>query len=303
MKSRAIPISPKSFPLSYDRSGYKVSRFTFLVRSLLNSIDTIHAFICYLCKSHYYNPHNMKTKLFISLPLICLLSSCAIAIRIPDMEERYNQRMTTPEELAAKSHVQIFLNEKDVPCDYTVIALVKYKPLTMPIFMPEISKMRNNFYKKSVIKAVELGGDAIIVEGMGFCKVISAPELRNDTATGQERTNGQMSSLVLEMFESGSFDSLSTKEKQKVAKSFQEEIEKDIEKCVTHENVAVVSHKIDLLEGYFVSVGQKTKRIEALRKDLNDVDAKITKKENRAKQRAQVKERFNDALNNLKAKK
>ena len=232
-----------------------------------------------------------KFNLFLLISAMLMMSSCAISTSVPKMEKNYNARMTSSEELSAKTNIKIFLNEKDVPYDYTVLAFVKYKPLTVPIFMTERGKMTRKFYKKSVMKAAQLGGDAIIIQGMGLCKVIAA--------VGDNAGGNRMNS-VLKVFEDGSIKTLSQKEKNVYSNALKEEIENDLKDCFTRDDLVNVSKKIDALEKFYVEEGQKTKVIDGYRQDYNEVEAKIQKKENRSAKFEELKSKINSAADKLR---
>ena len=241
----------------------------------------------------------MKFKSFFLLPVIVLglmISSCAIQTPISTMESNYGKRMSNSEELTAKAHIKIFYNEQDVPCDYKVLSLIKYKPYTMPIILTERGKMNRKFLKKAVLKAEELGADAIIIQGMGFAKAITAPELKVEIS--KEDTQVTLdASYIYRQFTDGTIANLSDKEKTKVVNVFKDEIEKNIEDCKTLEDVAYVSKQIDALEKYLVAEGKKTNFLKEFREDLSDVEAKLVKKENRAKKVSETKTNFKEKLN------
>ena len=241
----------------------------------------------------------MKVKSFILLSIIGLgfmLSSCAIQTPIAKMEKNYEKRMSTSEELNAKARVKVFYNEKDVPCDYSVLSLIKYKPLTMPIFMPEKGKMNKKFIKKAVLKADEIGANAIIIQGMGFAKAISAPGLKVDIAE-EDVQNTLGVSYLYGQFTDGTIANLSKKEKAKLVNTFEDEIKNNIESCKTLEDVAYISRKIDALEKHLVAEGKKTSNVKSFREDLSKVEAKIVKRENRAKKVAESKAKIKEKIN------
>ena len=233
----------------------------------------------------------MKLKSLFLLPILglgLLLSSCAIHTPIASMEQYYEKKMSSSDELFAKSNIKIFYNEIDVPCEYTVLALIKYEPLLFPPFMTEKGKMTRKFLKKTVLKANELQADAIIIQGMGFAKAIIAPELRGNSSDDNILLTLRRSYL-LEQFTDGSIANLSKKETAKLAKSFANEIEDNIKDCKTLEDVAYVTQKIDALEKYLVAEGKNTHSLKEFREDLSKIETKIIKKEKRAKKIAEGK--------------
>ena len=250
------------------------------------------------------NNHLKMKKFIVFLPVIVLgliLSSCAVVSSVPLMEKNYNSRMNSAEELAAKSHIKVFMSEKDVPCDYTVIGLIKYKPYTIPIILTEKGENNRRLLKKSVLKAAEIGGDAIIVQGMGLCKVITAPGLSNNA--GQVKTDSKKTSWNLEPFENGTISSFAPNERKKLANALEDEIEEELDDCDTREALAEVTRKVDALEKYYKSEGLKTKKTDDFRDDLKEIEEKIIKKENRANKIAESKAKIKSKIESVKEQK
>ncbi len=266
----------------------------------------------------------MKTKLIICFSLMGLmLSSCAFKVfPVSTLEDKYNAEMQTPEELVAKSHIHIFLNESEVPCEYSTISFVRYTPFTMPIFAPERKQLLKKFYKKAVLKANELGGNAIIIDCMGNFRVINAPDLKEDPDAPAVVVDNKgkvniLTSAVLDKFEDGTILSLSKKEKNKCVKTLEDEIKKGIDKCASLDEVAYITRKIDAWGNYLLSEGIKPARVDkalkGYRNDLNDVEKKILKKidrENKKKEKeieketkkAERKEKVGETIDKLKDK-
>lgn len=269
----------------------------------LSLIDNFTKMIMNHCIFITNNHYKMK-KFIVFLPVIVLgliLSSCAVVSSVPLMEKNYNSRMNSAEELAAKSHIKVFMSEKDVPCDYTVIGLIKYKPYTIPIILTEKGENNRRLLKKSVLKAAEIGGDAIIVQGMGLCKVITAPGLSNNA--GQVKTDNKKTSWNLEPFENGTISSFAPNERKKLANALQDEIEDELDDCDTREALAEVTRKVDALEKYYKSEGLKTKKTDDFRDELKEIEEKIIKKENRANKIAESKAKIKEKINSVKEQK
>ena len=112
----------------------------------------------------------MKKLVIGALALLCIATSCSYRVyTVNALRANYTQGMQTPEELEAKEGVRIFLSEQEVPGNYNIIAFAESRPV-LPVAIQ--SQQLKNFYKQAVLKAKELGGDAIIVTAVGQFKVI-----------------------------------------------------------------------------------------------------------------------------------
>ena len=223
------------------------------------------------------------TNSFLVVMIALLFSSCAYKIYpTSDLYSRYDSKMTSKQELATKSRIHIFLSENDVPCDYELLSFVTYSPFSIPIFAPQRKQMLNKFYKKAVLKAEELGGNAIIVSAVGFFKVIYAKDLNKVEASDKGMTPTKSSSIIVDAFENGTVQNLEKKEQNAYVEKLKDEIEKGIKECKTLEEAEVVANKISVLEQFYKNEGDN-KRIQKLlngyRGDLRDAENEILKLE------------------------
>ena len=227
----------------------------------------------------------MKRLIFLLLG-IGLLASCSYRVYpVSKLQSNYDASMLNTEELVAKSGIAIYLNEKDVPGDYEVLSFVTYHPwFIIPIFYSEPYQQTKKFYKKAVLKAHELGGNAILVTAVSEFKVLSVSGIDNTDASASVPQNKKkgVSSVLLGQFEGGDVYKLEPKLQSKYVDMLKDEIKDDIDDVKTLDECAVITRKINALEKYYDTVDKKTKsinkRIEEYREDLDDVMKKIEKK-------------------------
>lgn len=238
-----------------------------------------------------------------------LLSSCSYKIYPKStLEFNYDVNMTTAKELKAKSNVQIYLSEAEVPYDYETLAFVRYSPaIVLPILAPERPQQLKKFYKKAVLKAQELGGNGVIINTVGNFRVIDIPELKEVEAAEAPAFSPIMNSAVLDKFEDGSIFSAEDKQKTKYITMLEDEIKSNLKACKTMEEADFIGKKIDALRNYYDKVGKISKgmdkTIEGYRTALQAAVKKIEAKATRAGQRAaQAADRANGAANNAKGK-
>ena len=103
----------------------------------------------------------MKRIILGALALLCLAACSYKVYPVDALVDNYKQAMQTPEELAAKENVAVFLSDQEVPGPYKLIAFVE-NPVPAS----------KDILKKAVLKADELGGNAIIVQSARSFKVI-----------------------------------------------------------------------------------------------------------------------------------
>ena len=111
----------------------------------------------------------MKRIILAAAAILCLASCSYRVYPVSTLADNYNLVMQTQEELIAKENVTIYLSENEVPGPYKLIAFVENRPV-LPIAVAD--QQIKNFYKNAVLKADELGGNAIIVESIRSFKVI-----------------------------------------------------------------------------------------------------------------------------------
>ena len=111
----------------------------------------------------------MRKMILGALSLLCLASCAYRVYPVSALEENYKLTMQTAEEQAAQEHIAIYLSENEVPGPYKLLAFVENRPI-LPVAIA--SQQLKNFYKQAVLKADELGGNAIIVNSIRSFKVI-----------------------------------------------------------------------------------------------------------------------------------
>lgn len=234
--------------------------------------------------------------LLLLLLSIALLSSCSYKVFPKStLEFNYDVNMTSAEELMAKSNVQIYLSENEVPYPYETLAFVRYAPFTMPIFAPERAQQLKKFYKKAVMKAQELGGNGIIINTIGNFRVIDIPELKEVEAAEAPQTSPILNSAILAKFEDGSVYKLENKQITKFVTMLEDEIKSNLKACKTLEETAFISKKIDALRGYYDKIGKISKATEktiegyrvTLKAAEKRIEARIAREAQRAAQAAE----------------
>ena len=244
-------------------------------------------------------------KLILLLLGIGLFASCSYRVfPVSKLQSNYDASMLSSEELVAKSGVHIYLNEKDVPGDYEVLSFVTYHPwFIIPIFYSEPYQQTKKFYKKAVLKAHELGGNAILVTAVSQFKVLSVAGLDNSDTSAPAPQNKKkgVSRVLLGQFEGGDVYKLESKLQSKYVNMLKEEIEDDIDDAKTLDECALITRKIDALEKYYDQVGKKTKsitrKLKEYREDLDDVVKKIEKRAARKAKVGDVIEGIKDKVN------
>lgn len=112
----------------------------------------------------------MKKLILGAAALLCLASCSYRVYPTGSLEDNYRLAMQSAEEQAIKENVAIYLSENEVPGPYKLIAFVENRPI-LPVAIA--SQQLKNFYKQAVLKANEMGGNAIIVNSIRSFKVIN----------------------------------------------------------------------------------------------------------------------------------
>lgn len=226
-------------------------------------------------------------KFCLAIAALLVLTSCSYQVYpTQTLADNYNVRMNTAEELDVKSKVKIFLNEKDIQSGYEVISYVKYTPLTLPIIMSAEKVISKKFYEKAVLKAYELGGNAIIVTDGGAYKVVYLTDWENEKdifSKEVEVVNVIFNRTLLDMFNNGEVAKLTKgSDVRKLIAAFKAEIESNTQLAVELNEVEFIKEKISALEAYNTSLDKPKNSIMKdamkLRKKLGSVEKKINRK-------------------------
>lgn len=235
---------------------------------------------------------------------VCLISSCYTVFPVAKLNYNYDKRMTTTEELVAKNNVQIYHSAEEVPYDnYEILSYVRYRPFSIILIAPESKQQLKKFYKKAVVKANKLGGNGIIINNIGDFQVIRIPDIKKDSHDSIEMKSSVMTSTVLPKFIDGSIYKLDNKMQSKYVDMLEKEIKENIDDCKTFEESAFITTKINELAKYYDSIGKNdksvSKKIEGLKKDLKEVEGKISKKLERKAKLEEAKAKGESRLNKL----
>lgn len=215
-----------------------------------------------------------------------LFSSCAHTLYSPEvMEYNYNMRMKSDKELTAKSQVRIFMSEKDVKGDYTVVSVNLYSPFRIPVFMSFRKQMSKKFYQKAVMKAQEQGGNGIIVTSAGMYKVINITAWNADDEGPATFVNVIFDKKLMNKFTSGEVSKSAKSAVRRYEASFCDEIALNVKSATTLEEVDVIKEKIAALKAYNASLSKPKSAIDKViakcEKSLVKVEKKIKKKQSK----------------------
>lgn len=212
-----------------------------------------------------------------------IFSSCAHTLYPTDtLTYNYGMKMMSDEELQIKARVLVFMSEKEIKGDYSVISVNSYTPLNIPIIYTTKSQIKKKFFKKAVIKADEQGGNGIIVTAPGFYKVIKIMNWDSDSAKPETFVNLIFDKTVMNKFSNGEVAKMSKSDVKRYEAMFPEEIKLNIKSAKTLEEVAVIREKLAVLEAYNDSLNKPkssiAKETEEMEKSLNTLEKRIQKK-------------------------
>jgi len=238
------------------------------------------------------------TKVFILIAAVLMLASCSYKIYpTKDLTFNYNMRMTTDEELEAKSKVKIFTSEKDVDGEYQVISYLTYQPFNIPIFMSTYGQIKKKFYEKAVMKAYELGGNGIIIMGGGYCKIISLANWVADEEAPAEFVNVIFDRNLMNKFISGEVLKAVKSERKRYESAFKSEITNNMKYAKELDEVAIINEKINAYEMYNSSLDKPKsgikKDIEKMRKENSLVEKKVNLRLKREAKKAEKAQKSN----------
>lgn len=227
----------------------------------------------------------MKTikVLTIATVITLIFSSCAHTLYSPEiMEYNYNMKMKSPEELTAKAQVRIFLSEKDVKGDYTIISINTYNPFTIPLIVNYKNKMSRRFYQRAVMKAQEQGGNGIIITSAGMYKVINITAWDADAEAPAQYVNAIFDATLMNKFIDGQVANAKKADVKRHESSLCDEIQWNIKEATNIDEVEFIKKKIATLKSYNASLKKPksslTKVVEKSEKTLLKVEKKIRKK-------------------------
>lgn len=214
-------------------------------------------------------------------PLLCVaavvLTGCAHSIYpLESMYTNYNNRMRSLEELQLKANVWIYFNEKDIPCDYTIISANTYNPFTLlPFHSLKVKKMNKKFLEQAVKKADEEGGNAILVQSAGFFYVLNMPSREGVEAPSAYFVNPILDMKYADIVAGSKIHSMKRKERTRTLKAFKDEIESNVEYIQDKEEVKAMRKKLEVLSRYNQKLDHPKKSIDKfVRKQTRKVNRK-----------------------------
>lgn len=230
----------------------------------------------------------MKRLFTFSILLLAIMTSCTHrAYQAKSMQNYYDLRMDTKEELEIKNQVKIFLSENDVTGDYTILSYNIYKPVTAPIIMPIKGKIHKKFYEKAVKKAYQQGGNAIITTGGmydgGMYKVIDLHDWDSDNESASKYVNSIFDVSLMNLFNSGTVKNAANHKVKRYVTEFSDEINFNLKCAHTSQEMKIIGDKIEALRRYNNSLAKPqksiTNRLKKIDKIYPTLSAHITKKE------------------------
>jgi hypothetical protein len=201
------------------------------------------------------------------------------------MQGNYDLRMNTKEELEIKGKTRIYLSDKDIEGDYDVISYNRFTPFNLSGILLK-SQMKKKFYEKAIKKAYKLGGNAILVTGIGTYTVISVNNWDSDNAETAQYVNSILDTSILEKFTSGDIDKYSPREVKRYVSDLNNEIKFNLKSVKTSQEASVLEKKINALLNWNNSQkkpnSKLNKQLLATKKLFTLKQKRILKKEEKA---------------------
>lgn len=234
---------------------------TFFVRQVLSRLG------CWGnkgCARHVFRDRNMKKLHLLPLLIVAILAaftSCNHQVYpIANLEYRYQENMSNVD---AKQTVRIYYSDSQVKNKYVDIALVSYHPI-----LPFKSIQEKKFLKKAVKKAYKQGGNAVVIQTIGFYKIIK-----------EDRTTGKEESFVYDMtnankFSDGSVNMMTEDMRESSIKLFMAEIQSCIDNATEAKEFEAIADKMSILRDYYDNLSDPNpsflESLEALRNNYYD---------------------------------
>lgn len=232
----------------------------------------------------------MKKILFFLTVCSVMLSSCTAVYNHRTMQGNYDLRMNTKKELEIKGKTRIYLSDKDIEGDYDVISYNRFTPFNLAGILLK-SQMKKKFYEKAIKKAYKLGGNAILVTGIGAYTVISVNNWDSDNAETAQYVNSILDTSILNKFTCGEIDKYSPREVKRYVSDLNNEIKFNFKSVKTSQEASVLENKINALLNWNNS---QKKPNSKLSKQLLAIKKVFAKKQKRILKREAKAEKLNN---------
>ena len=109
-----------------------------------------------------------------SMAIVVLgLTSCTLTTYLEkDLAMNYELKMTSKNERALFEKVTVFVSEKDIKGEFTVVSLNTYSPIVLPVIGNRKKVVTAALYKKAVKAADDQKGNAILIMDEAHFKVL-----------------------------------------------------------------------------------------------------------------------------------
>lgn len=239
----------------------------------------------------------MKHVYFLLLCVAAIaFTGCAHSVYpLESLYTNYNNRMRTPEELALKSNVWIYFNEKDIQGEYTIISANTYNPFTiLPFQGIKVKKMNKKFLEQAVKQADKEGGNAILVQSAGFFYVLNMPNREGFEAPAADFVNPIFDMKNVDIVGGQDILTKKNREQTRATKALMDEIESNIGYIQDAKELTAVRAKLQVLANYNLKAKSPKKSIDKFvrkkTRKLNSIEKKMAKQAaKQAKQKAQTK--------------
>ena len=115
----------------------------------------------------------MKKVCILFLGLALMMSSCVATYDVTHQRSLYEAQMNGSKDgKVLMDKIPIYYSEEDVQKAFTVVDYCAYQPLHIPILRPAKKALKKKLYKKAVITAEKLHGDAVIIDTPNEFRVI-----------------------------------------------------------------------------------------------------------------------------------
>ena len=227
--------------------------------------------------------------------LLCVaaiaFTGCAHSVYpLESMYANYNNRMRSKEDLALKSNVWIYFNEKDVPCPYNIISSNTYNPFVLlPFKALKVKKMNKKFLEQAIRQADKEGGNAVLVKAAGIFYVLNMPEREGIEAPTGYFVNPIFDMKYADIVGGKNFKSMKNREQTRTVNAFMNEIESNINYIQDRKELSAVRKKISVLSNYNQKVKNPKKSVDKfvrkMTRKVNHIEKKLAKQSAKSKKK------------------
>ena len=206
----------------------------------------------------------------IGIVLLCCTSCNHRVYPISQLEYKHVERT----DWDVRHQIKVYYSDNEIQNEYSNVAVVTYTT-----FLPFRKTMEKKFLEKATNKALELGGNAIVVVSAGYYKIIN--EKRQD----EPLKNVIYDMSIANYFKNGKVDNASPADAKVYAQILKMDIEQSIDEATSFEEIELIKNKIGILKEFNDSLKEKdeelTENIEDLLDDVEHKALKIQKKKDK----------------------